>query len=789
MIKSGVSKMLSEPLSSIWPEELKGQVNSYIEFRQEFELTDSLAGAELVISCDSNYAVWVNGVFVDCGQYSYYPDRHIFDVLVIGESLRRGKNAIAVLVHHHGRTNFSYLKGQPGLMFQIHAGQSRIGSGPGTLCRPSRAYRQGTMPLTTPQLSYTFEYDARGDDGWTGLNYASDADWRAIRESEVVLVDSKDLSPRPLEKLILEPRPCARIISQGVFERRSDPAKSVAEQMQEDFLSFHSYEEITEPKSVSTMSGSERISIQPQRLGANQGIYLVVDLGREEAGLLDLELEACSGTIIDIAYGEHLDDLRVRAFVGGRNFASRYICRQGRQQFTHYFARWAGRFVQMHIHGPMEPFHLYYAGLRPTEYPVKIGGSYQSADHLQNKTYDVSVRTLHLCMHEHYEDCPWREQALYANDSRNQMLAGYYCFSDYSFAAQSISLLGKGLKDDGYLEMCAPSEIEITIPSFTMVWFQSVIDHWLYSGDREAMERHYAIIKRMLDIHLGRLVEGLLPCPVGQRYWQFYDWAQGLMGLECKDMRFDAPLNLFFCLALEASARLALACGEKTNARKYQQHACELRRAFHDRFWDPSRGAYVTYRGSKAVDHVAELTQSLAILAGACPNEVSDQIRRRLAIANNGWVATTLSQSLYKFQALLTDPDRYGKTVQDTMEQYWSEMVYAGATSFWETLRGGWDFDRAGSLCHGWSAIPIYFYGAFQLGIEPIEPGFQTFKVNPVRSMITQVSGKIPTPAGPIEVHWEWFRDQLYGQVNHPAMLKAELARLGPKDQVVIRTY
>jgi len=37
-------------------------------------------------------------------------------------------------------------------------------------------------------------------------------------------------------------------------------------------------------------------------------------------------------------------------------------------------------------------------------------------------------------------------------------------------------------------------------------------------------------------------------------------------------------------------------------------------------------------------------------------------------------------------------------------------MLYAGATSFWETEMGEADFSGAGSLCHGWSAAPVYYY-------------------------------------------------------------------------------
>lgn len=37
-------------------------------------------------------------------------------------------------------------------------------------------------------------------------------------------------------------------------------------------------------------------------------------------------------------------------------------------------------------------------------------------------------------------------------------------------------------------------------------------------------------------------------------------------------------------------------------------------------------------------------------------------------------------------------------------------MLDAGATSFWETELGESDFENAGSLCHGWSSLPIYYF-------------------------------------------------------------------------------
>jgi hypothetical protein len=60
-------------------------------------------------------------------------------------------------------------------------------------------------------------------------------------------------------------------------------------------------------------------------------------------------------------------------------------------------------------------------------------------------------------MHEHYEDCPWREQALYTMDSRNQMLCGYYAFREFDFPKASIRLMAQSIREDNLLELCSAS--------------------------------------------------------------------------------------------------------------------------------------------------------------------------------------------------------------------------------------------------------------------------------------------------------------------------------------------
>ena len=62
-------------------------------------------------------------------------------------------------------------------------------------------------------------------------------------------------------------------------------------------------------------------------------------------------------------------------------------------------------------------------------------------------------------------------------------------------------------------------------------------------------------------------------------------------------------------------------------------------------------------------------------------------------------------------------------------------------------------FDRAGSLCHAWSSIPLYLYGAYVLGVRPEKPGVWTAQEpSPVALGMRGVLG---TPEGHFAVRSE----------------------------------
>ena len=76
----------------------------------------------------------------------------------------------------------------------------------------------------------------------------------------------------------------------------------------------------------------------------------------------------------------------------------------------------------------------------------------------------------------------------------------------------------------------------------------------------------------------------------------------------------------------------------------------------------------------------------------------------------------SLSSICFKYDALLkVDPEKYKDYILAQIRRKYKYMLDHDATAFWE-----YDPDTSttsGSRCHGWSALPIYYYEIFQSGI------------------------------------------------------------------------
>ncbi len=682
----------------IWVNEETEIVNTYAEFKAAFR---HLGGKALLdISAADEYAVFVNGDFADCGQYDDYPHYKVFDTIDIAGLCRAGDNELLIRAYYQGTDSFQCIKSAPGLCFALKLDGETVESGPDTLARFEPHYMNGPVENVSPQLAFSFRYDARNKPSPWAHAFASG---RAVR-----------LLPRPIKKLNIQAPASGVIKSQGVFLRpdpevERTPAQAVytdltAPRYAEGFV--ETPEPLKKPAYADPklpLPGAYRFL--PEK--GYDGVYLVVDLGRELAGFPTLELDAEEGTVFEIGYGEHLDDGRARSFVGERNFGFSYTAKDGRQCFTNWFKRIAGRYLELHVRTE-KPFTLCQLSICSADYPLTVRPDPSFlTDKLAQRIYSASVDTLRLCMHEHYEDCPWREQALYGMDSRNQALAGYWAFGEYDYPAACWALFPPSKRLDGLYGITTPSHTGLTIPSFSLAWAIACGELAEYGGEK--YNRFTRPMRDLLKAFLPQLHSGVLVPFEGEDYWNFFEWGDGLAG------RFgaieppipDAALTLFFYAALKSYASV---CSDGY----FSAVEAEIRAPFNEAFWNDAMRAY---RTRKDEPHYAELVQALALWTRLVPEGLAEELRAKLADPRNPFTKVTLSHYIYKLDALMMEPEKYYMCVEKHIMDVWGGMILEGATSFWETIDGGDAFSKAGSLCHGWSAVPVYFwhkYAAFR---------------------------------------------------------------------------
>ena len=656
-----------------------GLPDEYANFTAKFNYN---GGALTIrISADTDYALYINGALAAFGQYPDYVDYKICDEIDLTAFAALGENTLNIIAHHCGEEFATHISKPAGIIFELcEDGKILLVSDENILSRIDPYFVSHRCVRITPQLGFDFRYDMTAAEN-------------EYSRSKITAGLPDNILPRPIKKLLLLDRAEGKTVMSGSFVRGE--GNRAADRMQSAYISF-------DPKRSSRQMRSE----------GSDGVYFVVDCLSEQTGLLDIDIELDEECELEIGWGEHLVDGRCRTSV--RNFAVTVKGKKGRNILLNPLRRFGGRYFQIFVYG--KGASLNYLGIRPTPYPIGEK-PYTTGNILRDEIYKTCVNTLRHSMHEHYEDCPWREQALYTLDSRNQMLCGYYTFDKTDFAKASLELISHGMRDDGILSLNYPSGNVIAIPMFSLVYFIQMREYLEHTSDKDFLEEKYPMMESLISTFLNKPREmGLIENFYGEGgYWNFYEWSDTMAGRFNETERsIEVPLNAFLSLALESLARISEILGKTDKAEEYLSLKEEINEGIRG-FFDPKTRLFRSFSG-RYEDTYSVLTNSLALLCGACDGLDKSVIVK--VLLDNGPADTalkvipnTLSMNCFRFDALLRlDREKYAPLIIDEIDREYLKMLKNGATTFWETALGDSDFDDAGSLCHGWSALPAYYY-------------------------------------------------------------------------------
>ena len=678
------------------PDAMNNHKDSYFEYTAVFEL-ESTENVNCYVSAYSDYALYINGKFVDAGIFDGYEDYQVYDTLDLSSFVRKGINTLYLGEYSMGANTSTVRDQNPGVIFSLFEGEKEVLVSSTNVKGRRNVHYLKNEELISGQLGFNFEYDANA---------------KELPLTDTILANKeKKLFPRPVKKLINDSKVTGELISQGIY-KEYDGFLSKAERIFRAYLSHKIKEEL--------IKENEDKKYYDVRNEDCDGVYLLYSTEGEACGFLNIEIEVDNETEILVGFGEHLEDLRVRSKMGGRNFAFKYIAKPGKNKFMHPYSRLGLKFLQVHIKAKNAV--LGDIGIIKTDYPLsdyKIDFN----DKLRSRIWDVSVKTLKNCMHEHYEDCPWREQALYAMDSRVQILCGYYAFKEYQFPRASLSLMLKSLRPDGLLELCPPGIVNVNIPAFTAVYIREVYEYYKYSGDKDFLYEVFDGLKTIVKSFTDRIDEtGLIPLLTDGPYWNFYEWVDGLDDLGgLSDKRrlegkiYDSPINAFVSDALYCLSEICKVISPD-EAEGYLEIKAKLNEALHRNFLHKETNLYLTKTTHTEPMH--NLSNALMLFCGAVPEENKVYLREK--IMEEKLLPTTLSMYIYVFDALMED-EKNIDWILNKIDDVWGNMVFRGVDTFLEVDTGAAAFSNAGSLCHGWSAVPVYVYAKYlaDKGLKP----------------------------------------------------------------------
>lgn len=649
--------------------------------------------AQLFITADSRYKLWVNGRFVARGPARSYPHHQAVDCLDLASYLQAGANTLAVQVYQPGYSHFAYVhRGAAGLLAWL-VGDDEIAL---VTDLTWRTRRDPSFAATVPRVSiYGTGVEARDlnladdwiepaydDSNWATPRLVAPAGgypWTGLHLRQVPL-----LRERELNMTLLETR-------QGKRPDQADP-----------HLALRQGWPAARPANIEADDrGWFRLD-----LAEGEAAYWLFDLGRDYTGQGWAEIKGAAGQErLSISYQEKIRQgelvisdpqtyCRVR-------LTDRFRLRPG-PQIAATFSLRGGRYLLFQLAGPTGPEFQIRFQARVAGYPLVVSRPLTSPDDQLARIITLCEETVRACLQDGFVDCVWRESSQWVGDALPQSLVMAALGDDTRPLRQVIEQAAQGAYPDGVLPGVAPGEVHAyTVVDYNFTWVELLHLYHRLTGDEAFVGHMWPTLLKLLDrFHEDRQSGGLLISQPGRRL--FLDWAP----LSRREP--NAVYNLRYLLALQEAARLVDERGSSAGeAEVWRNRAAGIQTALRRTFWRNGRWyddpEWTTF--SQLAAALAVLTQTAAL------NDVEPLLAAIIARsldpdhepAPGKMVLASPFMHHYLFEALR----RYGKNeaVIEIIRRRWGRWVEAGYPTTWEN----WSVDFPdGSQCHAFSAHPRY---------------------------------------------------------------------------------
>lgn len=334
----------------------------------------------------------------------------------------------------------------------------------------------------------------------------------------------------------------------------------------------------------------------------------------------------------------------------------------------------------------------------------------RSLDEVLNRIDEVSIRTLHNCMQDVFEDGPKRDRRMWLGDLRLQARANYETFQNYDLVKRCLYLFGGLTFNEGKIAACIFTEPELDpddtyLFDYALLYGSVLLDYYEQTEDMETLKDLYPIAIRQIEVGLSYLDEnGVIPDHSGE-FWCFVDWGEGL--------NTQAASLAILIYSMRYGIRLAKHMGDESRIDWLQEKMQTLKESAISKFWDEKQQLFVS--GSNR--QVSWATQVWMILARVFTKEKNRELILH-TIDVNPRIRMVSPYMYHHFIDALIRCDEKERALEE-MKRYWGEMINDGADTFWELYNPYNKYESpygsviVNSFCHAWSCTPTYFLRKF----------------------------------------------------------------------------
>lgn len=724
-----------EALKEIFENHKAGLSNLHMQLRKTFVLEDEITSGLLNITADDYYKLYINGTFVGQGPANGYYFNHYYNTWDITSYLKKGENLIAVHLYYQGNISYVWnsmdhrmgmiaqaqIEMANGLMTEIvsdHTWKYKIneaitsepGTGPGTTVTLEDFYsyygKDGqTKGIIGSNTQFLENIDARkADAGWCDETLFDDSSWNS---PSVIEVDTKDYT--------FVPQP-------------------------------------TPPLEMNTVS--------PKHIKALGNDRYLLDFGKQIVGYFGMRIPGKEAHIVEIRHSEQLDENGYAKFIMQSNVKyQEFWTLSGQEDEVLEFYDYKGfRYVEV-LH-PTAPLDKHNTWATTIHYPFPVENHFfLSSNSLLNQIWEICRNGIRCCSQDQYLDCPTREKGQYVGDIYFSSLSHLYLTGDHRLVRKAIDEFALTSRFIPGLLAVAPGAKMVEIADYSLYFPMLVERDYKHNGDIGFVKKYLPVVAGVIDYFSSfeneqGILENygnkriLIDHPKNMR--NDYDMGNGCISF----------LNALYYGAKSCLARLKSIAGEPVNLLYEQLN--QFKSVFNHSFYCPETGLYLDAVESS---HHTLQANAVSLLFGLVPEERKEGLihffkQQRMA-CGAGFSYLYLS-ALYEGGA----HEFANELILSRDTNSWYTMIQAGATSCMEA----WHPDQKSncSYNHQWTASPISMIVEHVLGIQPAEPGWEAVRFDPhIFRSVDQISLKIPTPKGPIQVS--------YSLDNHKVTFDLEL--------------